>query len=90
LHSDQPAAERVAATRPIQPATANPGRQGGPETILGHEELQLPPRGDRAGAPQAAALPKPLVILAVSSRRPPYADRAKKLGRPLKTILADL
>ena len=80
----------AAATRPIQPATANPGRPGGPETILGQEELQLQPPGDRAGAPQAAALPKPLVILAVSSHRPPYAGCAKKPRRPLKTILADL
>jgi hypothetical protein len=47
--------------------------------ILGWEKLQLPPRGDRAGAPQAAALPELLVILAVSSRRPPYARRAQPI-----------
>ena len=32
--------------------------------------MQLLPRGDRGAAPQAVALPKPLGILAVSSRRP--------------------
>src|SRR5262245_20342933 len=61
--------------------TANPGRPGGPETILGQEELQLPSRDDRAEAPQAAALPKLLVISAVSSHRPPYLDCPKKPGR---------